>query len=329
MRGLALRRFITVLSVPLLLVLAAALTFFLQPLWVNDQVIRFHLWRAHVQSHYIQVDGYQVHYFEASPPPLPAPHPPEKVLVLVHGLGSRGEDWSAMIPTLAANGFHVFVPDLLGYGRSTKPDITYTISQQERLVADFMHQLSLQHVDLGGWSMGGWVALKLTADQPALVDRLVLFDSAGVYFPPTFEASLFTPTDSVGLARLSSMLSPQPHPLPSYVSRAAVRKLQANAWVIDRSVTSMEAGKDLMDFRLHQITQPTLIVWGKLDQLIPLSVGEFMHRRIPGSSLVVVDGCGHLAPGECAHPVLQATVSFLNSSPPIRELELSLQGVSH
>jgi pimeloyl-ACP methyl ester carboxylesterase len=316
------------LVVVLILGLAGGLTFYFQPLWVNDQIIRMHLRGQNVQSEYIQVDGYKIHYFEAVPPARLRVLGDGTPLVLIHGLGSRGEDWSGMIPGLAAAGFHVYAPDLLGYGRSSKPDIDYSISSEEKMVVDFMHAVHLDRADVGGWSMGGWIALKLTLDHPALVQRLVVYDAAGIYFPPTFNAGLFTPTDSVGVARLTAMLTPHPKPLPAFASQAAVRRLQANAWVIERSVVSMEAGKDLLDFRLHNIEKPTLIVWGSEDQLIPLTVGETMHRQIPNSSLLIVNGCGHLAPGECTKPVLAGTLRFLEAHPPITGGAAEVSGVA-
>jgi pimeloyl-ACP methyl ester carboxylesterase len=305
---------------------AGGLTFYFQPLWVNDQIIRMHLRGQNVQSEYIRVDAYDVHYFEALPPARLRVMGDGTPLVLIHGLGSRGEDWSGMIPGLAAAGFHVYAPDLLGYGRTSKPDVDYSIATQEKLVADFMQAVHLDRADLGGWSMGGWIALKLTLDHPDLVRRLVVYDAAGIYFPPTFNASLFTPTDSVGVSRLTAMLTPHPKPLPAFASRAAVRRLQANAWVIERSVISMEAGKDLLDFRLQNIQKPTLIVWGGEDKLIPPSVGESMHAEIPNSSLLIVDGCGHLAPGECTKPVLEGTLQFLEAQPPFAGSETHVEG---
>ena len=80
----------------------------------------------------------------------------------------------------------------------------------------------------------------------------------------------------------------------------------------------MTTGRDLLDFRLHRISQPMLIVWGAQDELIPLSVGETIHTSVPQSVLDIVEGCGHLAPAECARPVTDATVEFLRAEPPMR-----------
>jgi pimeloyl-ACP methyl ester carboxylesterase len=304
--------------------LALILWFLLDPLFFSDLITRNHLRSQHVESRYVTVDGYRLHYFEA----LPQPGTPGTPLVLIHGLGSRGEDWSGMIPTLAAQGFHVYVPDMLGYGRSAKPDVDYSISLEERTITGFMNALHLTHADVGGWSMGGWVALEVTVDHPNLVDRLIVYDSAGIYWPATFDAALFTPTDSVGLKRLISRLTMQPMPLPPFVERAALRKLQRNAWIIQRSVSSMTSGHDLLDFRLATIHKPTLIVWGKQDRLIPLAVGETLQRDIAGASLLVVDGCGHLAPQDCAAPIVKATAAWLTAPTPPAQFTREIQGTA-
>jgi pimeloyl-ACP methyl ester carboxylesterase len=114
------------------------------------------------------------------------------------------------------------------------------------------------------------------------------------------------------------MLTPNPRNIPDFVAEAMVRKLQRNAWVVNRSMSAMTAGKDLLDFRLHDISQPMLIVWGAKDELIPLASGETIHRSVPQSVLDIIAGCGHLAPAECEKPVLEGTVEFLRSQPPMR-----------
>ena len=294
--------------------LVAGAVFYFQPLWVADQQIRFHLWREGVKSEYVEAGGYRVHYFEA----LPAGGGGGVPLVLVHGLGARGEDWAAMIGPLAAQGFHVYAPDLLGFGRSQRPDVDYSITLQEETVEKFMEAVHVPRADVGGWSMGGWVAMKLAIDRPEMVDRLAIYDSAGVYFPATFAAELFTPTDVAGLNRLMGMLTPKPIKMPAFAAKDAVEKLRGNSWVIGRSMASMTNGRDLLDFQLYRISQPMLIVWGAQDRLIPVSVGERIHKSVSQSVMRVVEGCGHLAPAECAKPVIASTVEFLDAHPPIK-----------
>src|ERR1700710_2306159 len=95
----------------LLLLLICGAVFYRWPLWVNDQVLRFALWRHGVRSEYVDVGGQRLHYFEVPAANGSAGTP----LLLVHGLGARGEDWGPLLTELAAKGFHVYAPDLLGF----------------------------------------------------------------------------------------------------------------------------------------------------------------------------------------------------------------------
>jgi len=260
-----------VIAAVVVLAVLGGVSFYLDPLWFSDQQIRFHLWREGVRSEDVTVDGYRIHYFEAMPP-KGAPGTP---LLLVHGLGARGEDWGAMIPALAAQGFHVYAPDLLGYGRSARPDVSYSISMQETVVVQFMQAMHLARADVGGWSMGGWVSMKLALDHPEMVDRLMVYDSAGIYFPAAFGPELFTPSDTAGVRKLLGILTPKPVELPEFAAKAVLRRLEKNAWVLNRSTASMLRGRELLDFKLHNLRQPMLIVWGAQDELIPLVTKGF------------------------------------------------------
>jgi pimeloyl-ACP methyl ester carboxylesterase len=306
------------LLVTVLVIAAGGLFFYFNPLWVADQRVRLQLWRGGVKSKYVDAGGYRLHYFEAQPK-----GGSDTPLLLVHGLGAQGEDWSRMIPALAAQGFHVYVPDLPGYGRSSHPkDADYSIAMEEAAMVSFAQAVHLPHAFVAGWSMGGWIAMKLALDHPEMVDRLVVYDSAGIYFPANFGAELFVPSDAPGLARLATALSPDPrpnaHPLPDFVVRAVLDRMARNGWVVNRSMTAMTNGRDLLDFRLQEIRQPTLVVWGAEDQLIPLAVGKRLHEEVPNSTLSILEGCGHLAPLECWKPAVETTAKFLYAQPPIQ-----------
>jgi pimeloyl-ACP methyl ester carboxylesterase len=318
-------------TVLLLFALVAGCTFYWNPLWVNDRQIHYRLWRAGVRSEYVNVQGNRIHTFEAVPPD----GTPGKPLLLLHGLGSRGEDWAPLIPGLAAAGFHVYAPDLLGYGRSDKPNLICSIQVEEEVVLHFIQATGMARadgagnsttIDLAGWSMGGWIAAKLALDDPAAIDRLVLYDSAGITIQPDFPRDAFVPTDAAGLARLMALLMPHPPRLPGFVVRASLRRLKSNSRIVQQSMDSMLSGQDLLDARIGSIAQPTLIVWGAEDRLIPISVGEAMHREIPNSVFEGVAGCGHLAPNQCPKPVLEGTIQFLKAQPPMQGGEQMLAG---
>ena len=300
----------------LLLVLVAGLAFgvvfYERPLWVLRQETHFGLFLHRVQSNYVMTPEGRVHYYEAESR-IPGGGIP---LVLVHGLADRDESWAPMLERLKRSGFHVYAPDLLGYGRSPKPsDSDYSISTQEQFVADFIQSIGLQKPDVGGWSMGGWIVLKLALDHPELVDRVVIYDSAGIHHQVGGGARIFHPTNGAELQRLADLLEPHAKPMPEFVLRDALREIGEGQWVVDRSMASMETGKDLLDTRLGGLTEPLLIVWGGDDALLPLAIGQQMHALVPRSELDILQGCGHLAPKTCPDRAAAVTVDFLKENP--------------
>ncbi len=277
------------------------------PLWLVDQQVDAKLRLHGVHSEFVTVNGYKMHYLVGG-----AGRP----LVLVHGLGSRAVDWANLIPRLIAGGHRVYAVDLLGYGRSAQPrDADYSISQQAAMVEGFLDSQHLQQVDLAGWSMGGWISMKVALQQPQRVRRLVLLDSAGLRFTLGFDPALFQPESPNDLAQLQELLVPHPRPLPGFLAVAMLRRGDDIGWVVRRSVDSMMTGKDLVDGKLGALTMPVLIGWGDQDRLIPLSVGYRLHAEILQSELDVYANCGHLAPGQCAAQVAPSVVDFLNAQP--------------
>lgn len=297
-----------------LLFVVCVAVFLKHPIWVAYHATRGLLSLTGARSKWIQAGHYRLHYTEARP----RGHKPGIPLILVHGLGARGEDWSPLIGPLVAQGFHVYAPDLLGFGQSPRPDVPYSISLEEQVLVDFMNAVHQPHADLDGWSMGGWVAAKLALDHPGMVDRLVLDDSAGIFFPISFPRTIFVPTDAASARQLLSLLTSHPVAVPDFVLQADLAKAKGDGWVVQRTFDSMLSGVDFLDTRLADLHQPTLLLWGTEDKLIPLSVGETMHRQIAHSVLVGIPGGGHLTPTEDPQPVLNATIQFLKAQPAIQ-----------
>jgi pimeloyl-ACP methyl ester carboxylesterase len=121
-------------------------------------------------------------------------------------------------------------------------------------------------------------------------------------------------------------MTPKPPTLPGFVVSATLRRVRERGRIVQQLMDSMETGGDLLDARLGGIRQPTLIVWGSEDRVVPIAVGEEMHREIAGSVFESVTGCGHLAPAECAGPVAQATIEFLKAQPAMAAGEHVLAG---
>jgi len=260
-----------------------------------------------IESRYVQLGPYRIHYFAGG-----AGEP----LVLVHGLGGGALDFTLIMPALAKQ-HRVYALDLLGYGASDRPNVDYSITLETNILRQFLDSQSLTRVNLAGWSMGGWIALDLAAQAPERVDRIVLLDSAGMKFTPTFDLRLFSPHTLADIQELEKLLTPHPGRIPAFILRDFLRQLRAEDWVIERTVASMITGRELMDGKLATVTMPVLMVWGKQDVVTPLSIGEAMHRQMPQSVLAVLDGCGHVAPIECHDRVLTEMQRFLSANPPL------------
>ncbi|HEY5382256.1 MAG TPA: alpha/beta hydrolase [Acidobacteriaceae bacterium] len=300
------------LSIVIVLGILLGVVFYLHPLGVMKQETHFGLLLARVQSNYVLTPEGRVHYYEAEPDIAGGGIP----LVLIHGLGARDEDWAPMLKRLKRAGFHVYAPDLLGYGRSPKPQNgDYSIADEEKFIYDYIQAIGLQKTDLGGWSMGGWIALKLALDHPEVIDRVVVYDSAGLRFDLSYPTTIFHPQNIDDVQRLFAQMDPEMHPFSPFVRRDILRAFQQKQWVVDRSVASMLTGRDLLDSQLASLSEPLLIVWGSEDKLIPVSVAERMHGLVPNSELDILEGCGHLAPGLCSRRAAQATADFLKANP--------------
>jgi abhydrolase domain-containing protein 6 len=303
------------LAILLVLVVSAAVFVYEDPFWLVDRSVKMYLSGHDVHNEQVTVDSHQIHYLEAK-----SIGGSGRTLVLVHGLGARATDWAPLIPRFTAAGYHVYALDLLGYGDSDKPaDGDFSIRGEEKTVLDFMHALNIPQADVAGWSMGGWVAMRMALDHPETVRRLVLYDSAGLYFDFNFPMTLFSPSNRAELDALTLRLEPDRPRLhvPAFAVHGLLRKFKQNKWIIDRSLSSMLAGPDILDFRVSNLKMPVLIMWGTEDKLIPFTLAEHMHDVIPQSVLVGVPACGHLAPAECATQFVPSTVKFLDAEPPL------------
>ena len=103
----------------------------------------------------------------------------EPTLVLLHGLGSASSaDFPAIARQPVLSQFRLILPDFLGFGFSDKPaDFDYSLEGHAETVYQILHHLGLSNVCLFGHSMGGAVAIALTASHPELVSRLVLAEA--------------------------------------------------------------------------------------------------------------------------------------------------------
>jgi pimeloyl-ACP methyl ester carboxylesterase len=290
----------------LLLAIAFAAFAWLQPLALVRAGGHFALWRGGIHSHFTQVGGYRIHYYEGGEGPP---------LVFVHGLGAESLNWVPAMLDMRQQ-FHVYAIDLLGHGESQKPDIAYSIEQQSEMLRQFLASQNIKSADVVGVSMGGWVALKLAIEHPDAVNRLVVADAAGLKFQTNITVKSFLPATPEEFNAFMAMLTPRQYAAPYPVRRDFLNQVAERAWVTRRIFDSFLTYQDVLDGKLQAVKSPVLVIWGKQEKLIPLATGEEMKRELPNASLLVCTDSGHLAVFECWNKLEPDVATFLLSPEP-------------
>jgi 2-hydroxy-6-oxonona-2,4-dienedioate hydrolase len=253
------------------------------------------------------VYGAKIHYLEAgSGPPV----------ILLHGLGGDGSNWAPTIAPLAAK-FRVLVPDQIGFGRSDKPLLNYRVGTLVDFLDGFMKQVGIERASLVGNSLGGFAAAAYALAHPEKVDRLVLVDAAGFSLPKDFDPRTLNALNPSTREQVKTILSMVFYN-KQFTSDAAVDLMLArhvaagDGYTVQRFIDSIARGEDVLDGRLGGIKQPTLIVWGREDQLTPMWGAERFKKEIAGSELVIFDKCGHVPQLEKAVEFNGAVMKFLS-----------------
>jgi pimeloyl-ACP methyl ester carboxylesterase len=225
-------------------------------------------------------------------------------VVLIHGSGpgvTSYANWRLVLPALAEN-FRVVAPDMVGFGFSERPaNIEYGVQTWADQVVGLMDTLELPTAHLVGNSFGGAIALRIAAQHPDRVGKLVLMGSMGVPFPiteglervwgyePSFEnmrkvLDVFAYSrDLVNdeLAEVRYRGSIQPGFQESF---AAMFPAPRQRWV-----EAMCTPED----EIRRLPHRTLIVHGREDQVIPVQTSLRLMELIDNADLSVFSHCGH------------------------------------
>jgi pimeloyl-ACP methyl ester carboxylesterase len=225
-------------------------------------------------------------------------------VILIHGLGGSVDDWQSTIPALAKD-FHVVAFDLPGFGKSDKGSQNYSPTRYARLahfLADHYFQDKPYHVV--GHSMGGAIALRFAAQRPLGFQRLVLIDAAGILHPlviTKFQAgSMMVRASGVQqtrgfVERLSGMILEQAEWLPISLTEIVDtalgrdRVLQGGP---EKIAALGLAGEDF-SHAIASVTEPTLIIWGDQDLVVPLRTGKVLAANMPHARLEIISDSGH------------------------------------
>jgi len=215
------------------------------------------------------------------------------LLVLHEEMGHPG--WLKWHTELARD-HSLLIPLHPGFGITPRADWIWNVRDLAGFYARFVREQKLAPVDVIGFSLGGWVAAEMAANNQEQFRRMVLVGAAGIrppqgeildifqlMAPAELAASVLDPDNTPEFDQLYGGIGPAAFELWED-ARAETARL---AWVPYMHNPSLPHLLGVID------KLPTLIVWGREDGVVPLSAGEAYNKAITGSRLVVLDKCGH------------------------------------
>lgn len=247
-------------------------------------------------------------------------------VLAVHGLGASVYSWRKLKGRLPEH--TLIMVDLRGHGDSPKPDDKhYSIQEQAELVHQFILEHDLKNLTLMGNSYGGAVslllAIRLCKEDPGRLSKLILIDSGGYNQDLPWHLKLLrTPVLGwlalyLGPPKLNALIVL----LYGYSKKRRITWEQVKAYARPLSLPGgrhglLETAKQALPDNIEEITSryptisvPTLILWGRDDKVIPLSIGEKLKQAIADSRLLLIEQAGHVPqeeePEETIGPILK------------------------
>jgi 3-oxoadipate enol-lactonase len=237
------------------------------------------------------------------------------VVLLLHGLGSSGDDWSQQVPVLTQR-YRVLTVDLPGHHRS--PRGVPSVSRMARAVDALLDTLGIARAHVVGLSLGGCVALALALRAPDRVRSLVVANSFARLRPSGFGAALR------GATRLALAVAAPMRVVAGFVAReafprpederlrlAAIERIAANPR-LDYLATLTAILRFDVRWRLGEIRCPTLILAGALDRTVPMRPKQELANGIRGAQLRVIENSGHVSPFDQAEAFSRLVLEHLD-----------------
>lgn len=266
-----------------------------------------------MKSHFIDVGG-PSHYLE-----LEGDGPP---LVLVHGIGASYLSWQPVVELLAQT-YRVLVLDLIGFGFTPPHGRKTTVRRNAEFLIEFVETMTDGPATLVGNSMGGLVSMLAAVERPEIVDRLILVnpalpvvklrsisrDSQRLVLPlvPMFgnTAARYyyherSPEQEVDdTLRLVLSRGAEIDPIYRAAAIEMARARREMEWNVEaftdaaRSI-AMELGSRRKFGRLlHQVSQPTLLIHGAQDRVVPIASARWAADQRPDWAFRLLDAVGH------------------------------------
>jgi 2-hydroxy-6-oxo-6-(2'-aminophenyl)hexa-2,4-dienoate hydrolase len=265
------------------------------------------------KNQFIDVNGVSTHYYEAGS---------GEPLILIHGGGAGADaygNWRGSIADFVDH-FHVFAIDMIGFGFTDKPSPeSYDYSQKERVVhiSALIKELGLSKVNLIGNSMGGITSMGVAIEHPELINKLVLMGSAGVKAPLSEELMSimnydYTPAGMEKIVR--GLTNPNFEVNDEIVNYRHELSIQEDTRAAYNAVMGWIRNQGALFYEeeyMAQVSQPTLVVNGKLDKVVHLNCAYKLLELIDNSTGYILPDCGHWAMIEHPQKFAQVANAFL------------------
>ena len=239
-------------------------------------------------------------------------------LLFIPGLGGTCRVWDPVVPALAEH-FTCILPDNRGLGRSVGRRKPKTLADYSSDLAELLDYLQLERAHVLGLSLGGIIAQRFALDHPSRVDRLVLVSCAD-----RFTAYLHRITALLGhslrrfpramFVQTMEILTTAPFYLDTNVAeidRQAQERVQAGVPARAMGTQLRALLRSEVDPADYKILNPTLVVAGEHDHLIPNCYARRMAAKIADSQFVLIPGAGHNPMVEKPDEVLPIISRFL------------------
>ena len=216
----------------------------------------------------------------------------ERTLILIHGLLMNGRMYDGLAPAIASRGYRVITVDLLGHGRSARPnDVrTYSMTIYADLVADLIEYLELDRPVVGGTSLGANVTLELAYRHPdsarAIVIEMPVLEHALTAVGLIFLPVMVTLQLGAPVLRLVAAATGQ-IPRSNYLVDIALDWLRQEpepSLAVLRGLMFGEIGPTRRERR--EIAHPALVIGHHNDPLHPFSDSGMLVDEMPGARLV-------------------------------------------
>lgn len=278
-----------------------------------------------IPGKYWQWRGNSIYYVTAG-----EQQPAKPPLLLVHGFGASTDHWRKNIAQLQEQ-FQVWAIDLLGFGRSAKPNLEYSGKLWREQLHDFINQVIGQPAALAGNSLGGYACLGVAAEYPQAVAGLILLNSAGPFSAPQNQSGQKSGKNGNGKLIRSILLQPWASWLLfQYVRRRAVIRKTLEKVYLDRTAITDQLIEDLrrpafdpgaaqvfnsvfktpqgetVDLLLSKIKSPLLMLWGEKDPWIDAKARGVQFRQYYPQLTEY-----YLTAGHCPHDEIPAQVNQL------------------